>query len=101
MTCIDKLNYIAAVLEDRYGIITYGYTARRDLEKYFKNTNFVVRGSGFTLPMGKTFTVPKDTPVGWSEKYQATVCNGVCKECYLTRSKEYGNVAMRLSKGGK
>lgn len=93
--CIDKLNIIAEILRGEFNIVTFGYTARKDLD--FSSTEFVVRGSGFLLPMGKTFIVPKDTPIGWNEELNATVCSGDCKTCTLTRSPEHANIAMRLN----
>jgi len=41
--CVEKLDYVARHLSDRLGIITYGYTARNDLD--FSSVGFVVRNS--------------------------------------------------------
>ena len=97
-TDITKLNYIARGLQ-KLGIITFGYTARRDLD--FSNTDFIVRGSGFMLPHGMTFICNSDTPSGYNEELNATVCNGICRDCTLTRTIGALRVAMPLRKSGK
>ncbi len=97
-TDITKLNYIARGLR-QLGIVTFGYTARRDLN--FHNTDFIVRGSGFMLPHGMTFICDSDTPSGYNEELNATVCTRQCNSCDLTRTIGTLRVAMPLRKSGK
>lgn len=71
--CVDKLSFIAGDLKGDFGIITYGYTARKDLD--FFATTFHVLGSNFLLD-GEFRTV--DHPSGYHP-----ICLGDCKKCTL------------------
>lgn len=46
--CVDKMEKIARILK-RYGIVTYAYTSRSDLD-FSGVRDFVIHGSGFTKP---------------------------------------------------
>jgi hypothetical protein len=70
--CVTKLNIIASWLQTE-GVLTYGYTARKDLD--FSNVCFFVLGSNFLLD-GEFRTV--DHPSGYHP-----VCPGDCKVCTL------------------
>jgi len=56
--CITKMNWIADFLKTKCDIITYGYTARSDLD--FSKAKFIVRGSGWEAKDGQTTVLPKD-----------------------------------------
>jgi len=71
--CIKKLSEIAHYLKIGLDIITYGYTARKDLD--FSNVCFFVLGSNFLLD-GEFRTVEK--PSGYHP-----VCPGDCTKCTL------------------
>ena len=76
--CVDKAEKIATLLA-RFGVKTYCYTHRSDLD-YSKVKNLVVTGSNFKK-YGVTSTfcmvedIKVDKPKGWS------VCGGNCKVC--------------------
>lgn len=53
---VDKLSYIAEELK-KVNVITYGYTARKDLD--FSNVSFIVRGSGWISKNGQTKVIEK------------------------------------------
>ena len=87
--CIEKLDYIAGKLKDKYGIITYGYTARADLD-FSGVKNFLVKGSGHKGGNnGETRVFPKkgDIPEGWF------TCPGSCKACDMCTKKNGQDVA--------
>jgi len=87
--CVGKLSYISSCLK-RYGITTYGYTARRDLD--FSSCDFLVKGSGGNFGNnGATIVILKDdlVPEGYIE------CPGSCKRCNLCKINVPHNIAFR------
>ena len=89
---IEKLNYIADGLRDlEPPIITYGYTARSDLD--FRAIRFLCKGSGFDSEglSGTTIVILKDelVPEGYIE------CPGSCKKCNLCKCNLKLNIAFR------
>jgi hypothetical protein len=75
--CVDKAENIATVLK-RYGVTTYGYTSRSDLD-FSKAKNLIISGSSF-MKEGiknefKIVKSKKDKPKGFG------VCAGDCKVC--------------------
>jgi len=75
---VDKLSKIALTLKKEYGIVTYGYTARKDLD--FSSVNFIVNGSSFMAHNNFKY-IPKDHPTDMS----LPVCPGSCKTCNLCK----------------
>jgi len=74
--CVHKLSAIATFLLKKYNIITYGYSARKDLS--FKNARFLVKSSGYnngnngvTRVFEKGATIPNNF----------FLCPGSCKTC--------------------
>ena len=55
---VDKLSVIADFLKERCDILTYGYTARSDLD--FSKAKFIVRGSGFKGKDGETKVIERN-----------------------------------------
>lgn len=72
--CINKLDEVAEYLMYEWGVVTYGYTARKDLN--FTNVSFKVMGSNFDL-YGRQFKTVEhysgDNPS----------CPGDCTKCNL------------------
>ena len=88
-TDVKKLNTIAKKLKN-FNIVTYGYTARRDLD--YTNVNFLVKGSGHKKGNnGMTTIISKsdDIPEGFRE------CPGSCKTCNLCMVDKKFNIAFR------
>ena len=86
--CITKLNYIAERLLAEFGITTYGYTARKDLD--FSNASFLVKGSGHDSGNnGKTIVIRTidDLPCDYS------ACIGDCKVCSMCSQHDSKNIA--------
>ena len=92
---IHKLDEIAKLLAE-HGVVTYGYTARQDLD--FTGVSFIVRGSGFgddkrDRPGLKGITKVVDKTYvrepGW------IICPGSCKTCSLCSSNVNVNIAFR------
>ena len=88
--CVTKLNQIAKWLHDNYGITTYTYTAREDLD--FKDAYFLVKGSSNDVGNnGKSIARLKpefDENGIYHEKgklYQE--CLGDCSKCTLCKEK--------------
>ena len=74
---VDKLDRIAKILAS-YGVCTYVYTARKDLD-YMLVKTMIVNGSGFTAPGVtndfKYIETREDLPKGYA------LCPGDCKIC--------------------
>jgi hypothetical protein len=90
---IEKLSYISRGLRE-IEVITYGYTARSDLD--FTGKNFLCKGSGFINPVlnGSTIVIQKDQPV--PEDY--IECPGTknsCANCNLCKCNFNFNIAFR------
>ncbi len=86
---VDKLSRVAYRLKN-FGIVTYGYTARKDLD--FKDVHFLVKGSGHKKGNnGMTTIINKDDsiPKGYKE------CPGDCKICSLCMVDKKYNIAFR------
>ena len=86
---IKKLSTVAKKLKN-FNIVTYGYTARRDLD--FKDVNFLVKGSGHSKGNnGMTTIIETDAsiPEGFRE------CPGSCKTCNLCMVDKKFNIAFR------
>jgi len=85
---VDKLSQIAISLNYR-GIITYGYTARSDL--YYNKIHFLLKGSGFFAPNGKTTVIKKveDLPDNFY------LCGNDCRVCTLCKDKNNINIAFK------
>jgi len=86
--CIVKLSIIASFLYDNYKIVTYGYTARKDLD--FSKCSFLVKGSGHDNGNnGQTMVLYK----GQEKPTDFVKCPGDCKKCSLCSSTKGINVA--------
>jgi len=87
---IEKLSYIAKELKKRFGIVTYGNSARSDLN--FKGVSFLVKGSGHSKGNnGKSIVIKKgeDIPKGYYD------CPADCRECSVCKMNKKINVAFR------
>ena len=86
--CVDKMEQIARILK-RYGIVTYAYTSRSDLD-YSKVRDSVIHGSGFTKPgikgIFKIIPNKKARVKGFSS------CKMNCKICKLCQ--KHSNVCV-------
>lgn len=82
---VDKLSEVAQFLFEMYGIVTYGYTARSDLD--FSKVKFVVRGSGWKGPNGKT-RVAKKTNLKLTKKEFLCPMKGCGDTCFLCMQKD-------------
>ena len=55
---VEKMSDLCTFLKSEFSIISYGYTARSDLQ--FNHVSFIIRGSGFFSKNGKTTVIPKN-----------------------------------------
>ena len=86
---VKKLSQIAKKLKN-FGIVTYGYTARRDLD--YSNVHFLVKGSGHKKGNnGMTTIIAKDEDVPEGFK----LCPGSSKSCNLCMVPKGFNIAFR------
>lgn len=86
--CVEKLSYVAEQLFQAAGIVTYGFTARRDLD--FGRAAFLVKGSGHQRGNNGSCTVisQHDTvPGGY------VLCPEDCTRCNLCMSRTWANIA--------
>lgn len=91
-SCITKLSTIAEYLLQEHNIVTYGYTARRDLD--FSNASFLVKGSNNDAGNnGKTIVINtiEDLPTNTTTNFQ--VCPGDCKACDMCSNPNKTNIA--------
>lgn len=84
---IAKLDYISDKLKERHGIVTYGYTARKDL--IFKDIGFLVKGSGWNAKNGKTMIINKNQKA----PKNFFVCPANCKICDTCKQDNKINIA--------
>ena len=88
--CVHKLDVIACFLKEKYGIVTYGYTARKDLD--FSSVSFLVKGSDNTAGNnGQTsvITSKKELEKGWF------LCPADCKKCSMCSKANGKNIAFK------
>lgn len=89
--CIEKLSYIADGLKCKFDIITYGFSARKDLD--FSKAKFLCKGSGFKANNGMSIVILKDDKLPSSFiECPATECKNTCNLCKINH--EY-NIAFR------
>jgi len=94
---VRKLDQIARFLKEYHKIITYGYSAREDLN--FENVHFLVKGSshdngnnGKTIVMKKFMiqehlsTLPKEIQKIWK------ICPMSCKKCDICKTPTGENI---------
>ena len=85
--CVEKLDFVAEYLLEYFGIVTYGYTARKDLN--FDNAAFLVKGSDNNIGNhGKAIVInsEEDMLTGF---YQ---CPGDCKICSMCSAEKPFNI---------
>ncbi|MEN6378380.1 MAG: hypothetical protein ABFD15_02210 [Methanofastidiosum sp.] len=86
--CVDKMEKIARILK-RYGIVTYAYTSRSDLD-FSRVRDFVIHGSGFSKVgirgIFKIIPNKKAKVKGYS------MCRMSCKVCQLCQ--KFSNVCV-------
>lgn len=99
--CVDKLDYIAAVLKKRFGIRTYGYTARKDLDFGRLSSSIALRGSGhFNAPHGSTtvLRLPKNSKNRTididGKRY--SICPMDCRVCNRCKTRRQLNIVFPL-----
>jgi len=88
--CIDKIVELSKHLYANFGIITYGYTARRDLSYPKHQKWLVIRGSGWKGPSGQTEVIEKhmETPRGFvlcPKTTENALCGEDCDMCPMTK----------------
>lgn len=89
---VTKLSNLARYLKEFHGIVTYGYTARQDLN--FENIHFLVKGSshdsgnnGKTIVMKKFKIQDHLSTLRRQKKKLWKVCPMSCKACNLCKEK--------------
>ena len=95
--CITKFDALAKHLKDNYNIITYGYSARSDLN--FKDVNFLVKGSSHNAGnTGECITrkIDKTIKVYHENNKKYYVCPGNCRNCKLCKIPKTVNVVIPL-----
>lgn len=103
--CVSKLDKIALYLKETFGIKTYGYTARSDLD--FKEVkHFAVKGSGYYRLGNSGMTIARSDAtiadnMANTHEYRETilrhnllfkVCPGNCRTCKLCKTGEFNVV---------
>jgi hypothetical protein len=110
-SCIDKLDQLAYHLKCRYGIVTYGYSARIDLD-FSKVQSFKVKGSGYAKLSKHGKTIARELNLDkYGKAFQKTgtlimsidkvkfhVCPGNCRKCNLCKVGNK-NIVFQIHKG--
>lgn len=101
---IEKLHALATYLMETYSIVTYGYTARSDLD--FTGVIFSVKGSGYYKVGNNGMTIARHskqikTNMANSSEYRETIeghnllfklCPMDCRDCQLCKTEAYNVV---------
>jgi hypothetical protein len=94
---VRKLSILAEYLKLEHNIVTYGYTARQDLD--FSNVHFLVKGSSHTNGNnGQTIVLRKNrienhlSTLSETERPSWIVCPMSCKACDICKEKTGKNV---------
>lgn len=82
---INKMSALADKLAEK-GVISYGYTARNDLDFSVVGSNLCINGSSFRVHNSFTAT---DNPNG-------LVCRGNCRECVWCKTKKGLDIKVRI-----
>lgn len=86
--CVDKLSHVAQVLKSAANIISYGYTARDDLD--FSQAHFLVKGSGHDNGNnGRCMVIDEDATV--PDGY--VLCPENCRVCNICMQDSKVNIA--------
>lgn len=95
--CVQKLSGIARYLKEFHNIITYGYTARRDLD--FSDVHFLVKGSshdsgnnGKTIVLKKFKITEALSTLSEGERENWKVCPMSCKACDICKTPTGENI---------
>jgi hypothetical protein len=98
---VQKLSLVAEFLKREHHIITYGYTAREDLN--FENVHFLVKGSshdsgnnGKTIVMKKNMIKDHLSTLPRNERKKWITCPMSCKECDICKEKTGKNIIFPL-----
>ena len=85
---INKACSLAKFLFDKFSIVTYFYTCRKDLI-FPDNNYFLVKGSNCNMPNGKTkvFNCKENVPSSF------TICPTTCHKCMLCKKPNKKDVA--------
>ena len=100
---VEKLDIIAGYLKKKFGIETYGYTARKDLD-FSAVQNFMVKGSsndagnnGKTIARhGQKIANQSNKPVYIEAGTVYAVCPGDCRDCKLCKVNNQVNIVFPL-----
>lgn len=95
-SCVTKLNAVATYLKEWHDVVTFGFSAREDLD--FSNATFLVKGSGCDNGNnGKSIVINniEELPKGYY------LCPGDCQGCsqcskMLPHNSKHRNVAFQL-----
>lgn len=90
---VEKLDQLAKHLASKWGITTYGYSSRKDLD--FSRVSFIIKGSRFQTKDGQTDVFVDTPPKGYfvcpKKRGNNIKCGEDCTACMRP-----GNVAFRL-----
>ena len=97
--CVEKMSEISKFLQEEYSIITYGYTARTDLD--FEDTHFLVKGSGGSEGNnGRTVVInKKEADKFYNQKRLKNkwiICPTDCRSCDICKKQNGINVIFKL-----
>lgn len=100
LECFNKANQIAKWLLEEKGIISYGYTANKDLPTDILENSYIVINYSYKTDFKNTIVVDKESVPLFVDKKGYTVCNGSCKDCSYCKDKNNKNTVVFVKHGG-
>lgn len=103
LECFNKANKIAKWLLEEKGIISYGYTANKDIPVGILENSYIIINysykTAFKNVLKHTIVVDKESIPLFINKKGYTVCNGSCKGCSYCKDKNNKNTVVFIKHG--
>lgn len=100
LNCFNKANQIAKWLLEEKNIISYAYTANKDLPTDILEDSYIIVNYSYKNSFKNTIVVNKEAIPLFIEKEGYTVCNGSCKGCSYCKDKNNKNTVVFVKHGG-
>lgn len=100
LNCFNKANQIAKWLLEEKGIISYAYTANKDLPTDILENSYIIINYSYKTNFKNTIVVNKEAIPLFIEKEGYTVCNGSCKGCSYCKDKNNKDTVVFVKHGG-
>lgn len=99
LKCFNKANEIAKWLLEEKNIISYAYTANKDLPTDILEDSYIIVNYSYKTDFKNTIVVDKESVPLFIDKKGYTVCNGNCKGCSYCKDKNNKNTVVFVKHG--